>query len=79
MSEGLMKFVEGFTKNQLIGYFLLLWAATFFFSAISGFVWLTSSYAELADFIIDIPWNLAELGIAAVLGMLGLKILNEKE
>ena len=79
MSDGLAKFIEGFTKNQLIAYFLLLWAATFFFSSISGFVWLTEGYASIADIIIDIPWNLVELAMAAVLAMLGLKILNEKE
>ena len=79
MSEGLKKFIEGFTKNQLIGYFLILWAATFLFSAISGFIWLTEGYASLADVIIDGLWNLADLGAAAVLAMLGLKILDEKE
>lgn len=79
MSEGITKFAEKFTKNQLIAYFLILWAATFLFSSLSGFVWLTEGYATAADFILDIPWNLAELGIAAVLAMLGLKILNEKD
>ena len=79
MSNGLAKFIEGFTKNQLIAYFLLLWAATFFFSALSGFIWLTEGYASIADIVIDIPWNLAELAMAAVLAMLGLKILNEKQ
>jgi hypothetical protein len=79
MSEGLKQFIDGFTKNQLIGYFLILWAATFLFSAISGFAWLADGYGSLFDVIIDGLWNLADLGAAAVLAMLGLKILDEKE
>ena len=69
---------EGFAKNQLIAYFLLLWAATFFFSAISGFLWL-ADYGSTIDFVVDGLWNLAEIGCAAVLVLLGLKILNEKQ
>jgi hypothetical protein len=79
MSNGLTKFAEGFTKNQLIGYFLILWAATFFFSAISGFIWIADGYGSILDVIIDGLWNLADLGCAAVLVILGLKILNQKE
>jgi hypothetical protein len=29
---------KGFAKNQLIAYFLILWAVTFFFSGIYGFL-----------------------------------------
>jgi hypothetical protein len=79
MGESLTKLVEGFSKNQLIACFLLLWAATFFFSAISGIIWIAEGYGSGLDMIIDILWNLTELGCAAVLGMLGLKILNTKE
>jgi hypothetical protein len=79
MGEAITKIAEGFAKNQLIAYFLILWAATFFFSSISGFVWLAEGHASIADLIIDTLWNLADLGIAAVLVLLGLKILNEKE
>jgi hypothetical protein len=78
MSNGLTKFAEGFAKNQLIGYFLILWAVTFFFSAISGFLWL-AEYGTLVDVIIDGLLDLAKLGCAAVLAMLGMRILNEKE
>ena len=69
---------KDFSKNQLIGFFLILWAATFLFSALSGFVWLAEGHASIADIIIDGLWNLADLGCAAVLVLLGLKILNEK-
>ena len=79
MNEGIAKFVDGFTKNQLIGYFLILWAATFLFSSISGFIWIAEGHASIVDVIIDGLWNLADLGAAAVLAMLGLKILDEKE
>ncbi|MCW4015029.1 MAG: hypothetical protein NWF06_01540 [Candidatus Bathyarchaeota archaeon] len=79
MNESLVKFVEGFSKNQLIGYFLLLWAATFLFSSISGFIWLAEGYGSILDVIVDGLWNLADLGCAAVLAMLGLKILNNQE
>ena len=70
---------EGFSKNQLIGYFLLLWAATFLFSALSGFFWLIQGYGPILDVIIDGLWSLADLGCAGVLALLGVKILNEKE
>jgi hypothetical protein len=75
---GAMNIAEGFAKNQLIAYFLILWAATFFFSAISGFLWL-AEYGSIVDFVVDGLWNLAEIGCAAVLVLLGLKILNEKQ
>ena len=79
MGEALTKIAEGFAKNQLIGYFLILWAATFFFSSISGFLWLAEGYGSIADVIVDGLWNLAEIGCAAILVLLGLRILNEKE
>lgn len=77
--EAVNNIAKGLSKNQLIGYFLILWAITFFFSAISGFIWLTEGYANAGDFITDIPWNLAELGCAALLVLLGVKILNEEK
>ena len=78
MNEGIAKFVDGFTKNQLIGYFLILWAATFLFSAINGFAYIIGGHASLFDVLLDGVWSLTKLGIAAVLAMLGLKILEEK-
>ena len=78
MNEAIMQFVEKYTKNQLIGYFLLMWGLTFLFSSISGFQWLVQ-YGSGFDLLIDGLWNLTELGCAAVLGMLGLKILEKEE
>jgi hypothetical protein len=70
---------KGYTKNQLIGFFLILWAVTFFFSALSGFQYLLGGHADLLDVFIDGLWSLAELGLTAILVLLGVKILNEKE
>jgi hypothetical protein len=67
---------KGFSKNQLIGYFLILWAVTFFFSAINGFFYLDE---PVINMIIDVLWSLAELGITAVLILLGVKFLNQKQ
>ena len=79
MGEAINDIVKNFSKNQLIGYFLLLWALTFLFSAISGFLWLAEGYASILDLILEGLWCLTKLGCAAVLAMLGFKILNEPE
>jgi hypothetical protein len=68
---------KGFSKNQLIGYFLILWAITFLFSAINGFMYIASP--DILDILVDGLWSLAELGITAVLILLGVKFLNEKQ
>ena len=79
MGEAINNLVEGFSKNQLIAYFLLLWALTFLFSAISGFMWLAEGHGSTLDLIVDGLWNIAEIGCAVILAMLGLKILNEPQ
>jgi hypothetical protein len=79
MSNEITKFVAGFTKNQLIAYFLMFWAATFFFGAISTFMWLAEGHASTVEVIIDGFYSLAKLGCAGVLVMLGVKILNQTE
>ena len=68
---------KGFAKNQLIAYFLILWAVTFFFSGIFGFIYIGDQ--PILNMILDALWCLAEIGAAAVLILLGVKILNEKE
>jgi len=73
--------VNNLSKQKLLAYFVLLWAGTFFFSSISGFIYLGEwgfQNASGLDIAIDILWNLTELGAAAVLVLLGLKILNDK-
>jgi hypothetical protein len=79
MGEPITKMIGGFSKNQLIAYFLILWALTFFFSAVSGFIWLAEGHGSTLDLIVDGLWNLTEIGCAAILAMLGLKILNEQQ
>ena len=79
MGNQINELAGGFSKNQLIGLFLILWAITFLFSAINGFVYIAGGHAELLDIFIDGFWSLAEIGCAAILVLLGLKIMNEKQ
>ena len=79
MGDPITDLLAGFTKNQLIGFFLIIWAATFFFSALSGLLWLTEGHWSILDLIVDGLWNLTKIGCAIVLAMLGLKILNSEE
>jgi mannose/fructose/N-acetylgalactosamine-specific phosphotransferase system component IID len=59
---------------MLVGWFLILWGVTFFFSAIWGLLDL-SGYS-VGFLIIEVLWDLAELAIAGVLAILGLKVLG---
>jgi hypothetical protein len=79
MGTFLDDFVKDFTKNQLIAYFLMFWAATFFLGAISTFIWLVDGYTSAPRVIVEGLYGLAKLGCAAVLVMLGVKILNQTE
>ena len=79
MCEFLAKIAEGFPRNQLIGYFLILWALTFLFSGLDGFLYIASGYGSAVNVIIDGLWSLADLGCAAVLGLLGVKFLHKQE
>jgi hypothetical protein len=76
--EQFEKMGENLWKNKLVGYFLILWAATFFFSAISGFMYLADGYASALDVIVDGLWDLSEIGCAVILAMLGMRILSNK-
>ena len=78
MGEQLEKTGENLWKNKLVGYFLLLWAATFFFSAINGFLYLSEGYAPALDVIIDGLWSLSKLGCVAILALLGMRILGNQ-
>ena len=75
MGDPINDFASGFSKNQLIGYFLILWAITFLFSAVYGFINLGDQ--SLFNMIIDGLWSLADVGIAGILVLLGVKTLNE--
>ena len=78
LGESITKIIDDFSKNQLIGYFLILWGATFFFSAMSSFVWLAKGYGSGIDIIVEGLWALSEIGCTAILVMLGLKTLNKQ-
>ena len=75
MGEG-TKMFAGLPCRTLVGGFLILWAVTFFFSAIWGFIDVGSGYYGGGEAVIEILWDLADLGIAGVLGILGLKVLR---
>ena len=75
LGESLQGIIGELSKQKgLIAWFLILWGATFFFSAISDFVWLAEGRTSGIDLAIDVLWDLADLGIAAILIMLGLKM-----
>jgi hypothetical protein len=57
---------------MLIGWFLILWGLTFFFSAIWGLIDL-GGYSP-GYLIIEVLWDLTELAIAGILAILGLKV-----
>ena len=75
MGEG-TKLFAGLPCRMLAGWFLILWAVPFFFSAIWGFMDVGSGYYGGGEAVIEILWDLADLGIAGVLGILGLKVLR---
>lgn len=64
-------------QKGLAAWFLILWGASFFFSAIWGFLDVSNGGYSAGYLIIEVLWDLTHLGIAAVLIMLGLK-LREK-
>jgi hypothetical protein len=70
------KIFEGLPCRTLIGWFLILWAATFFFQAIWGFMDVGGGYYSAGESVIEILWDLADLAIAGVLAILGLKVLR---
>jgi hypothetical protein len=65
---------EGLPCRMLIGWFLILWGLTFFFSAIWGLIDL-GGYSP-GYLIIEVLWDLTELAIAGILGILGFKVLR---
>ena len=72
-------FLGSLTKEKLIGYFLILWGASFFFEAIVGFIEASYSYVgarAIASNYLGVLIDLIYLAIAAVLALLGLKFLG---
>jgi len=70
------KMFAGLPCRTLVGWFLILWAATFFFSAIWGFMDVGGGYYSAGESVIEILLDLADLAIAGVLAILGLKVLR---
>lgn len=68
------KMFAGLSCRVLVGWFLILWGVTFFFSAIWGFFDL-SGYS-IGYLVIEVLWDLADLAIAGILAILGLKVLG---
>jgi len=77
--EFLAKIAEGFSRNKLIGYFLILWGFTFLFSALSSVLWIGDGYASAANVVVDGLWSLADIGCAGLLVLLGIKFLHNQE
>ena len=70
------KMFEGLPCRMFVGWFLILWAATFFFSAIYGFLDIFEVSYSTGYLIIEVLWDLADLAIAGVLAVLGFKVLR---
>jgi hypothetical protein len=69
-----MKMFEGLPCRMLVGWFLILWGVTFFFSGIWG---LAGAFDYSVGYlIIEVLWDLADLAIAGILVILGLKVLR---
>jgi hypothetical protein len=69
-------FLEDLSKQKLLGYFLILWGASFLFDAIEDFVYYGYGYWHSGYAQLIIVHDLVYLAIAAVLLLLGLKVLG---
>jgi hypothetical protein len=69
-------FLEDLSKQKLLGYFLILWGASFFFDAIEDFVYSSYGYWRSGYTAVIIVHDVVFLAIAAVLVLLGLKVLG---
>ena len=81
MNESTQDIVNKLSKQKLLAYFLLLWGASFFLSAVDGFAYITlhvSTYYPF-DLALDFLENLASFAIAVVLALLGWKFLKTAE
>ena len=70
------KLFAGLSCRMLVGWFLILWGVTFFFSAIYGFLDVAGSGFSIEFLIIEVLWDLADLAIAGILAILGFKVLG---
>jgi hypothetical protein len=73
------KFIEGIKSDQLLIYFLLLWAASFFFGGLYIVIDHGPYIIEYWECLIAFLSGLATLGAGVTLGLFGWKMLNEPE
>lgn len=78
MGTSTKSFLENLSKQKLAGYFLILWGASFFFDIIEDLLYASYGYWRPEYTGVIIVHDLVYLGIAAVLVMLGLKVLGIK-
>ena len=78
MGTSIKNVVEKLSKEKIVGYFLILWGASFFFNAVSGLIYYAGSRYFSAQMAFGILSDLTSLAIAALLIILGLKILKMK-
>ena len=74
-----IKFVEGLKNDQLLIYFLLLWAATFFFGGLYVVIDHGPYIIEYWECLIAFLAGLASLFAGVTLGMFSWKMLNDPE
>jgi hypothetical protein len=73
---GNVKMFEGLPCRMLVGWFLILWGVTFFFGGIWGLIDIVDGYYSIGFAIIELLWDVADLALAGVLAILGLKVLR---
>ena len=71
-----MNVSKGISLRMLVGWFLILWGATFFFSGIWGLLDLASDSYLLGFAVIEVLWDLTDLAISGVLVIIGIKLLR---
>ena len=74
---GVQKSLEGFKNDQLLTYFLLLWAATFFFGGLYVIIDHGPHIIEYWECLIAFLAGLASLFAGITLGLFSWKMLNE--
>lgn len=74
-----IKFLEAIKNEQMLIYFLLLWAATFFFGGLYAVIDHGPYIIEYGECLIAFLSGLAALGAGATLGLFSWNLLNKTE
>jgi hypothetical protein len=72
-------FLETLRNERLLVYFLMLWAASFFFRGIWSFVYYGLDVTFYPESTIALLSNLASLIAGVAMGLFGWKLLSEKD